>query len=103
MSVTDLNAFREENTPHTSGAIICMNCKHEWEGVAPVGTTDMDCPSCGCAKGVHKQFIGPSAGVLYTCNVCDGTLFTFRDDFSALCAGCGTRHWPFSDESLEGA
>lgn len=39
--------------PHLQGAARCLACKHEWQAVAPVGATDLKCPSCACLRGVY--------------------------------------------------
>ena len=46
--IVDLDAKR----PHWSGIASCLRCKHEWVAVAPVGTDDLQCPSCGSGSGV---------------------------------------------------
>lgn len=53
--VLSLAAAREERTPHMTGEARCAACGHEWVAVAPVGTHELDCPSCGCTKGHMKR------------------------------------------------
>lgn len=36
---------------HLTGRAHCLTCKHQWIGVAPVGTAWLDCPECGSGKG----------------------------------------------------
>lgn len=75
--------------PHTEGPVLCVECKHEWVGVAPCGTVGLECPNCGLAKGVRKSFIEASEGdIVFICGYCEGTLFTLYKD-QVLCAGCG--------------
>lgn len=103
-NVVLLDRHKEESEPHTVGLWICMNCQHEHTAVTPVGVVEVECPSCKCIKAVHKNFCTHQQGDLcYTCSTCEGRLFEFRADYSALCAGCGTRHWPFSDENMDSA
>lgn len=57
MTVIDLKAVRESREPHSRGKARCLNqdCKHEWQAVAPSGTTWMECPKCTLYRG---RFIG---------------------------------------------
>lgn len=86
MSVISLSAYREANQPHLSGNCRCMQCTHEWVGVAPVGTTWMDCPECKSTKG---HFTKPIArGVeMWTCG-CGNQLFHVNRE-GLYCTMCG--------------
>ncbi len=46
--VTSLDAHR----PHYAGQCSCLNCTHEWTGVAPLAAKVLECPSCGGMHGV---------------------------------------------------
>lgn len=41
-----------ERRPHWAGLCSCINCKHEWTGVAPTMATVLECPSCHTMDGV---------------------------------------------------
>lgn len=45
MATIDIN----ENLPHKVSEVICIDCKHRWISVRPVGTPlkDLECPQCG--------------------------------------------------------
>ncbi len=59
MTVISLAAAREERRPHWQGRCLCMGCRHEWEGVGPIGTqVGLECPSCSLPKGVTKHLYG---------------------------------------------
>lgn len=104
MSDVDLSDARQARTPHITGTCRCNRCSHEWEGVAPVGTLELECPDCGAMTGFFKQHIMTDVGsTRFVCNTCDGELFSVMADGSALCAGCGTTHWPYADEAPKGA
>lgn len=42
----------DEHRPHYAGLCSCINCKHEWTGVAPTMATVLECPSCHTMNGV---------------------------------------------------
>lgn len=41
--------YIEENMPHKTSEVICVNCKHRWIAVRPCATLlkDLECPQCG--------------------------------------------------------
>lgn len=83
-SVVDLEAFR----PHLSGPCRCLDCKHEWEGVAVVGTTTMTCPSCGANKGGRfSMVLPPEERGYWACN-CGNIFFVITPDHT-VCPNCG--------------
>lgn len=52
MNDVDLQAAKQEREPHViSGRAQCLSCKHEWDAVAPTGTTWMECPACSLKRG----------------------------------------------------
>jgi len=75
-----------ENKPHISGPVVCMNCKHEWVGVAPAGTYWLECKQCGTFKGVFKGAIQCDC-MTWECN-CGNTLFEICPD-GIHCPNCG--------------
>lgn len=76
---------------HLSGMFVCGACHHEWEDVAPVGTTHVDCPNCGRAWGAAKNAVEPEYS--WRCN-CGESLFWLTPK-GALCRRCGiiTTDW----------
>lgn len=94
----DFAKAKLERSPHLVGKARCMACKHEWEAVAPSGTADLECPSCGLVRG---QWIYPhtldKGQLIFTCNTCGGTNFAIQRH-RAFCVGCGASHHPWADE-----
>lgn len=80
--------------PHLAGTIVCLGCKHEWEGVAPVGGTVFECPECGTFRSVMKGVIEPE--VVFVC-VCGCHHYTLGID-APVCLHCGR----YADAYLEG-
>lgn len=63
MSVIDFAAKKAEREPHWQGACACMNCRHEWESVGPIGAhVGLQCPNCGLPKGITKFLVGAQVG-----------------------------------------
>lgn len=66
-----------------------MECRHEWQAVAPVGTVRLDCPACDLPKGLWIGATEADEGqVLWRC-------FCGNDAFQLLphairCLRCGT-------------
>lgn len=70
-----------------SGPALCIQCKHTWAAVAPVGVVVFECPSCGTEKGTWRGVVEPAED-RWECN-CGGQLFfVTRSGFD--CAKCGT-------------
>ena len=93
MSILDFAAAKLERTPHAAGQAQCMDCKHEWAAVAPVGVVALDCPQCSSPRGRFKyEFSADEGDALFTCN-CGSTLYSRvlrksgREHW--LCTGCG--------------
>lgn len=76
----------EPEAPHLSGRACCSKCVHEWEAVAPVGVSTLECPKCKSWWGYFKSAIEPS-GPVWHCT-CGHHLFWLRPD-GAMCRGCG--------------
>lgn len=73
---------------HLAGEAVCLTCRHKWAAVAPVGTTCLECPSCGTERGswMYPVLAKPDQ-VRFTCN-CGSELFSIMPDH-LMCAGCG--------------
>lgn len=90
ISLADRRAAKPEpRDPHLTGSARCIQCTHQWEAVAPVGTTWMECPACHCHKAA---FIGPceakEGDLLWACN-CGSSLFYITKAEGPVCHGCG--------------
>lgn len=88
-TVVDLREWKERNSPHLSGAAVCFKCKHEWVGVAPVGSVALECPACGCFGGVFRNQV-EREGLHYVCN-CGNAVFCITPD-ETYCPMCGMSH-----------
>jgi len=86
--VIDLQAERENRTPHVSGKAHCVRCQHKWVAVAPVGTTWLECPNCQSMMGTYSYRL-EIPGPHFTCS-CGNDLFHIHAD-GAYCPNCG--HW----------
>ena len=80
-----INIF--EHKAHLSGDAKCLGCQHEWQAVAPVGTTELECPGCGLWKGVYACMTAPDT--VWQCDC--GNQHFYIDDEGAICARCGVR------------
>lgn len=83
-----------QSQSHLTVHAVCMQCRHKWVAVAPIGTYVYECPSCHVMKGVAEGFV-KSEHPSYTCHVCTSQLFSvpWRLNESKphlLCANCGT-------------
>ena len=74
--------------PHGQGEAFCYQCNHTWQAVAPIGTTQLECPECHTMKGLWKFPFAPNEGQeVWQCN-CGNQLFYLTPD-GPLCANCG--------------
>lgn len=100
MTVIDLQKFKEGQSPHLAGKCRCMLCGHEWAGVAAIGETWLDCPSCGAHKGYFIFNVDGKEGDLYFECKCGCELMRLLapgpnakiSDAELMCANCGIRH-----------
>lgn len=70
-----------------NGPAVCMECKHEWQAAAEVGTNVMECPECNTYKGTWQGIVEPPAE-RWECGSCEGQLF-FVTPEGFCCAKCG--------------
>jgi hypothetical protein len=95
MSVVDFAQAKAEREPHSAGTRVCLGCRHEWVGVAPLGeNTGLECPSCGMPKGVTKYLYGADVGDSeFRCNCGCEALTAFipksRSGAKFSCMACG--------------
>ena len=70
------------------GSAVCLQCQHEWAGVAPKGTNILECGRCHTLKGVFKELYIPEAGMREWICGCGNKLFTVCKE-GVLCPLCG--------------
>lgn len=83
----------EKGNPHLAGEALCIGCRHEWSAVAPVGTWQLECPSCSTWKGVFRYPVGADVGDgVFTCHCgCEAlTAYMRHGLFRLKCMSCGT-------------
>lgn len=73
--------------PHMTGQAICLHCKKEWQAVAEVGVTQLECPECGLYKGVYRTLTIPVDKPLWQCQ-CGCHMFYITESH-AYCGLCG--------------
>ena len=83
-----INLF-EPNDPHSTGDAFCVQCDHSWIAVAPVGTTQLECPECHTMKGLWKFPFAPEKGTMVRECHCGNQLFYLTTE-GHLCTNCGT-------------
>ena len=76
----------EEIVEHLSNTAKCLTCRHEWQAVAPTGTTWLECPACTLLTG---RFVGPvhKEGLYWMCK-CGNDLF-YVAPTGGYCGVCG--------------
>lgn len=77
---------REEKTPHLTGDAKCVDCQHEWVGVAPVCTIWLECPSCFMMRGRFVNKVVKDRPH-WVCNCGCDLFFATLDGF--YCPNCG--------------
>lgn len=75
--------------PYLNASCRCLRCKHQWQGVMPVGTVVLECPACGCFAGCIAGLVEPE-GERWVCS-CEGQLFFLDRIGPPMCASCGLR------------
>lgn len=87
--VIDLAAARLEREPHSSGLAVCLDCKHEWQAVAPADIQWLECPECGLVRGRFKfQFEKDCKHLVCDCG---NDLFHVTLE-GTYCPNCGVWH-----------
>lgn len=84
----------EKDVKYYTSPILCLKCKHEWEGVFPEGTIHLECPKCGLDFGTpmyHFDF-----NIEHW--VCNCGNFTFNITLHGIyCPVCGVwQQFPYS-------
>lgn len=78
-------APQEPKDSHGVGAAFCIGCRHEWQGIAPTGTTELECPACRTMKGRWKFEFAPE--IAWHC-LCGNPYFYITAE-GHMCANCG--------------
>lgn len=86
--LVNLEAERILRNPHREGEARCLNCKHSWQAIAPVGTYRLECPSCHTTQGVFNG-VSSTAHPQWQCQC--GEWQFFIDLVGPYCIHCGTR------------
>tara|TARA_Y100000815_G_C13263217_1_gene470132 strand:- start:118 stop:429 length:312 start_codon:yes stop_codon:yes gene_type:complete len=92
-NVVSLATAREERSAHVCGTAKCLQCRHEWEAVAPVGTIDLECPECSLPRGIWKYNFGPMEGdQMLVCDCGNDALSAYlrHGKMCVKCMACGT-------------
>ena len=91
----DIVSFPERADPHLSGEAVCLSCRHKWVCVAPVGVWQLECPSCGCMKGIFRLPVGADrheSSFVCKCG-CEAMTVYFRKGQTVIgCMNCGIDH-----------
>lgn len=84
--MSNIIAFPGKPQPTITGGARCVHCEHEWVGVAPLGTSVLECPECHSMKGL---FVWPveRPEIAFKC-LCGSMLFYLSPD-STSCYQCG--------------
>ena len=83
--IISLEEKRQETMPHLSGEAICLACENRWIAIAPDGCFELECPKCGCLKGVWGAWC--LTETTWECN-CGCDLFRASPN-GVYCANCG--------------
>ena len=91
--VKSLDDYKRKKTPHVTGEVRCLACRHEWVAVVPDTLEEpFECPNCGVNKGRFKYPYSPPKGcALWTCN-CGCDLFYKLSSGYLMCPNCGSYH-----------
>jgi hypothetical protein len=83
-------SFKKPDIPESylKGKARCSVCKHEYQAKAPVGSTWLNCPSCGLDKAQYIYDVVPIEDTSECACGCD----VFRVSAKAVhCIHCGKR------------
>lgn len=85
----------EPSDPHITGPAVCLECRHKWVAVAPVGTWHVECPGCGTFKGVFDGLCQAQEGdfaFICDCGCRALTAYKRAGLFHLVCMKCGVDH-----------
>lgn len=75
------------------GPVRCLQCGHEWRGVAPVGTIGLECPKCSLLRGCFMHTPSYTSEDHYQC-ACGSQVFCLTKK-RVYCPNCGRNHKPW--------
>lgn len=78
-----------EHQAHLSGPAVCLACRHSWVAVAPLGTTELECGSCGLFRGIFAY--PPRPSMHYECQ-CGNSTYYIGEGEIPWCTYCGLTH-----------
>lgn len=78
----------QDDGKHLSGPARCIECRHEWEAVAPVGTYELQCPQCSSMKGIFVWSVDEDGLDRWICHCGADAFMVLRD--AIMCYRCGT-------------
>jgi hypothetical protein len=84
--------------PHTAGKARCLDCRHEFEAVAAIGATWLECPQCGLMRGRYIYGVERS-DPHWKCD-CGNTLFSIyysQSGSAVVCNNCGVHQTGWDD------
>jgi len=86
--MSDVIPFKkpEPLEPHMHGECVCISCTHQWQGVAPIGATWLECPKCHTNLGRFKNYVERGSAV-WNC-ACGNDLFRVAPE-GIYCPVCG--------------
>lgn len=87
-AVLSLAEHKAAAEPHLQGRARCAGCRHEWQAVAPVGTTVLECPECSSMKGFFVCQVERGEN-FWQCN-CGNDLFRITEGLGPYCINCGS-------------
>jgi len=71
-----------------NGPAMCTACKHVWTAVAPAGTFEFECPSCGTMRGILSGHVTPGKEPMFV-HTCGCWAFAIGKVMGTVCIGCG--------------
>ena len=80
--------LKQKEDPHMGGAAVCMNCRHTWAAVAPIGTEQLECPNCGTLKGFFANPVLYNSGTDHWRCSCGNWYFAMTREM-IYCPNCG--------------
>ena len=88
MSVIDMQVEKEKRNPHLCGKARCLACRHEWQAVAPVGSTWLECPECKLLRGRFTMPVERNNSEAHWHCKCGNDLF-YSVAEGVYCPNCG--------------
>jgi DNA-directed RNA polymerase subunit RPC12/RpoP len=96
MVVVDFAQKKLESSPHKTGEVKCVACKHTWIAVVPADAADgFECPNCNTMRGMWNYGFDIEAGdASFRCMNCeyDGFIIAVKPSGHnyIVCKSCGT-------------